>query len=96
MGKKIIKAAKKYIKAHHIKTGLVSAGIVLIIFSGWIGYITATAELPDLSNLEERIIAQSTQIYDREGKTLLYDIHGEEKRTVIPFEEIPLKMPPLP
>ena len=29
------------------------------------------------------------KIFDRTGQILLYDVHGEEKRTVIPFEEIP-------
>ncbi|KKP95177.1 MAG: hypothetical protein UR99_C0031G0013, partial [Candidatus Moranbacteria bacterium GW2011_GWD2_36_12] len=32
---------------------------------------------------------QSTKIYDRTGEHLLYDVHGEEKRTVIPFNQIP-------
>src|SRR3989344_4020696 len=46
-------------------------------------------DLPDIRNVSERKIAQSTKIYDRTGEILLYDIHGEENRTVIPFEEIP-------
>ena len=33
-------------------------------------------------------IAQSTKILDRNGE-LLYEIHGEENRTLVPFEEIP-------
>jgi len=37
----------------------------------------------------ERQFIQSTKIYDRTGEVLLYDIHGEEKRTIIPLEEIP-------
>src|SRR3989344_9406829 len=46
-------------------------------------------DVPDIRNVSERKIAQSTKIYDRTGTVLLYDIHGEENRTVIPFEEIP-------
>ncbi|PIZ87664.1 MAG: penicillin-binding protein [Candidatus Nealsonbacteria bacterium CG_4_10_14_0_2_um_filter_40_15] len=45
--------------------------------------------LPDPNAWQDRKIIQSTKIYDREGKNLLYEIHGEEKRTVIPFNEIP-------
>lgn len=45
--------------------------------------------LPDPKLIENRRIVQSTKIYDRTGEILLYEIHGEEKRTVIPFEEIP-------
>lgn len=51
-------------------------------------YIFA-ADIPDIGNFGERKIVQSTKIYDRTGEILLYDIHGEENRTVIPFEEIP-------
>ncbi|MBI4992405.1 MAG: PBP1A family penicillin-binding protein [Candidatus Harrisonbacteria bacterium] len=47
------------------------------------------ADLPNPEQFETRQIAQSTKIYDRDNKILLYEIHGEEKRTTIPFEEIP-------
>ncbi|MEK7559734.1 MAG: transglycosylase domain-containing protein [Patescibacteria group bacterium] len=46
-------------------------------------------EIPDINNFNERRVAQSTKIYDRTGEILLYDIHGEENRTLISFEEIP-------
>lgn len=46
-------------------------------------------ELPVLDQIANRQLAQSTQIYDRTGTILLYEIHAEEKRTVIAFEEIP-------
>jgi len=36
------------------------------------------------------MINQSTKIYDRTGEVLLYEIHGEEKRTVIALSDIPL------
>ncbi len=46
-------------------------------------------ELPSPEQFAGRQVSQSTKIYDRTGETLLYEIHGEEKRTVIPFKEIP-------
>ncbi|MEA2113228.1 MAG: PBP1A family penicillin-binding protein [Patescibacteria group bacterium] len=46
-------------------------------------------DLPNPAKMEERRIIESTKIYDRTGQIILYDIHGEEKRTVIPFKEIP-------
>ncbi len=46
-------------------------------------------DLPAAGALRAQAVAQSTKIYDRTGKHLLYEIHGEEKRTVIPFEQIP-------
>lgn len=45
--------------------------------------------LPDPTKLNTRIVAESTKIYARDETTLLYEIHGEAKRTVIDFSEIP-------
>ena len=45
--------------------------------------------LPRVDQFDSRQVAQSTKIYDRSGETVLYEIHGEEKRTVVPFGEIP-------
>ena len=64
----------------------VSIGIISTVAFGISVFAT---DLPDIRNVSERKIAQSTKIYDRTGETLLYDIHGEENRTIIPFEEIP-------
>ena len=57
-------------------------GVALLFFA-------ASVSVPNLNSFEERKIAESTKIYDRAGEILLYDVHGEEKRTVIPFNEIP-------
>jgi 1A family penicillin-binding protein len=46
-------------------------------------------DLPSPGNLNERFIIQSTKIYDRTGDNLLYEVHGEEKRTEIPYEQMP-------
>lgn len=46
-------------------------------------------DLPDPAKINQRQIIQSTKIYDRTGEVILYDIHGEERRTVIPFDQIP-------
>jgi penicillin-binding protein 1A len=35
------------------------------------------------------VVVESTKIYDRTGDHLLYDIHGEEKRTQIEFQAMP-------
>lgn len=57
----------------------------IFIFS-YIIYVQFT--LPDPSTIAERRVGQSTKIYDSTGQTVLYDIHGEEKRTVIPWQDI--------
>ncbi len=45
-------------------------------------------DLPDPSGLHEKTIAASTKIYDRTGSVLLYEIHGEEKRTLVKLDQI--------
>ncbi len=37
----------------------------------------------------ERYLPQSTKIYDKTGKVLLYEIYGEEKRTIVSLKDIP-------
>lgn len=45
--------------------------------------------LPDPETIATRRIGESTKIFDKTGQVLLYDIHGEQKRTIIPWEQIP-------
>lgn len=51
--------------------------------------ISLAKTLPSPEKVIERQIIQSTKIFDRTGEVLLYEIHGEEKRTVVPLEKIP-------
>jgi len=46
-------------------------------------------DLPSPDSVALQVVAQSTKIFDRSGNVLLYDLHGEEKRTVIDIEELP-------
>ncbi len=47
-----------------------------------------TWDLPRPEKFTESPFTQSTKIYDRTGKVLLYDIYGEEKRQIVPFNKI--------
>ena len=47
-----------------------------------------TWDLPRPETFTESPFIQSTKIYDRTGKVLLFNIYGEEKRTIIPFDKI--------
>ena len=68
---------------------LLWASAAILFFALLVVVFAATINLPDIADFNERKVAQSTKIFDRTGQILLYDVHGEEKRTVIPFEEIP-------
>lgn len=67
-------------------------GFLALVIIGSISAVAVFAyyskDLPDLKKLSDEPMAESTKIYDRTGTVLLYDVYGEEKRTVIPFEEM--------
>jgi len=48
----------------------------------------ASFKLPDLGSFENRVVSQSTKIYDRTGTILLYDINQGVRRTVVKSEDI--------
>lgn len=68
--------------------------IVIAFFTAcfFIGGLTllwaSTLEIPDLSSLGDRKVEQSTKIYDRTGQVLLYDLHENVQRTLVPIDEI--------
>lgn len=77
---------KKFWKA----MGMTLVFLVGLALLGVIGVFAFFAkDLPDPGKINKRLVIESTKIYDRTGQHLLYEIHGEEKRTLIPFEEIP-------
>jgi penicillin-binding protein 1A len=45
-------------------------------------------KMPDFDSFEERVVAQSTKIYDRTGQILLWSIQDSVQRTVVPPEDI--------
>ncbi len=63
--------------------------IIIIIISLIIFISFLSRDLPNPNQLIERNIAQSTTIFDRSGEHILYEFHGDEKRTLINLEEIP-------
>lgn len=83
--KKKIKMSKLWRKILYI--GIVGALAGFILFSVLVAWYSK--DLPDPNNLQERAIAQSTQIFDRTGEHLLYEIHGDENRTLVKLEELP-------
>ncbi len=58
-------------------------GIVMIGALAWY-----SKDLPDPNKLTDRILAESTKIYDRSGEHLLWEIHGDEKRTIVEMDNI--------
>lgn len=86
--KKHLKACLKMSKKElfiDIFIGLFVLGLIVTgIFAIWV----ATLKMPDLSSFQDRQVLQSTKIFDRTGKILLYDLHQDVRRTVVPYENI--------
>jgi 1A family penicillin-binding protein len=59
--------------------GLISTVGVFIYFS---------KDIPSPEKISSRRVWESTKIYDRTGQHLLYEVHGEEKRTIVKLDQI--------
>jgi len=79
------KKAKKIAFFFKTSTVLFSIFIFLVLFV----FLYYAKELPRPENFLERNVFQSTKIYDRTGEILLYTVHGEEKREIISFSQMP-------
>jgi 1A family penicillin-binding protein len=86
--KYIGKNLKKLFKMHTLKSWLMFIVGIGVILLGIIIIWVSTLKLPDFKSFSERKIQSSTKIYDRTGTILLYDVHQNIKRTIIPFESM--------
>lgn len=69
---------------------LLTIFVAFFALFSFIGIIIISRDLPNPNQLIDREIAQSTKIYDRSGEHVLYEIHGDEKRTLVSLDEIPM------
>lgn len=64
---------------------LCAGGSILVLAAfAWV-----SRDLPDPDKLLSRDVQQSTKIYDRTGTHILYEIHGDQNRTLVKIEDIP-------
>ncbi|OGI77363.1 hypothetical protein A3B85_02220 [Candidatus Nomurabacteria bacterium RIFCSPHIGHO2_02_FULL_37_13] len=80
---------KKYRENKNLRKNVIlfCAGI-FILMMGIIILWLFSMKIPDFHSFGDRKIENSTKIYDRTGKILLYDIHKDTKRTDITFENM--------
>lgn len=71
-------------KSFHL---LVIFFLVLLVLGGILVFALAQ-ELPNPQDFSNRVVPQSTKIYDRTGKILLYELHGTQRRTSVSLEQI--------
>lgn len=64
-------------------------GVICTLIVSGLGLLWISSfKIPALNTFEERKVSQSTKIYDRTGEILLYDVHENIQRTVVPYNEI--------
>ena len=78
----------RYRKLKYFLFGVFVLFSLCLIF-GLILFIYITKDFPRPERFTERTFVQSTKIYDRTGKILLYEFYGEEKREIIPLSDVP-------
>lgn len=76
------------------KQSLIKNGILAIFALGILGslfvllmFAFVSRDLPDPNTLTDRTISQTTKIYDQSGEELLYELYGEENRTLVQIQE---------
>ncbi|OGZ43318.1 MAG: hypothetical protein A3C80_04140 [Candidatus Ryanbacteria bacterium RIFCSPHIGHO2_02_FULL_45_43] len=68
---------------------LIYAAAILTTLTAAAGFLFFwLVDVPSINNFQEREVVQSTKIFDRSGEELLWEIYGEERRTVVPFNQI--------
>lgn len=83
---KIVK--RQYKNKKFIKNLALLCLSIFILATGIIVIWLSSLKIPDFHSFGDRKIVNSTKIYDRTGKILLYNIHQDTKRTDISFTEM--------
>lgn len=70
-----------------LKYGFVVVGCLFLLGGAMV--VWYSKDLPDPNRLIDRSVAQTTKLYDRTGQTVLYEIHGDEQRSMVTLDKIP-------
>ncbi len=71
-----------------LKTAILAVIAVALFAFGAVIVWASLMPIPSINNFEDRQVAQSTKIYDRTGNIVLYDVHGQVRRTSVPLGSI--------
>lgn len=83
-----LKKQLRFLSLHRKSILLLGTGSFFFL-SGILLLWAALIPLPDFATFKDRKVVESTKIYDRTGKILLYDVHQDVVRTLVPFDQIP-------
>lgn len=62
---------------------VIVAGLAACLLGGTVLFIWVMRDLPNPNRLTDRSVSQTTRIFARDAKTVLYELHGDEKRTLV-------------
>ncbi len=71
-----------------VELSLITITAVLFLALGAAVTWATLSPIPPINNFENRQVAQSTKIYDRTGNIVLYDVHGNVRRTSVTLDAI--------
>lgn len=82
--------AKFWFSKHGLRTATKFSviGFASLFLLGLAVYGYYSRELPEPEEISRRLINQTTKFYDRTGEILLYEVYGDENRTIVEFDEI--------
>lgn len=81
------KKKKSFLFSFFKNTFLLFFSLFFIIIAGFLIWVS-TLSLPDFSTFENRQVSNSTKIYDRTGKIVLYDLYQNVRRTKVDMNAI--------
>lgn len=79
---------RKFIKKLPVRTLFILVLSGLLVLGAIILFWVSSFRVPTSESIRERRVTESTKIYDRTGKILLYDTGGNVRRSIVPIEEI--------
>jgi len=86
-----IKTKPKF--GHNLAKAVVIIGAIILLVTGTSLVWAVAIPIPDFdASLQEKKLSNSTKIYDRTGKILLYDVNGNIRRTVVPITAVSANM----
>lgn len=78
-----------YFVAKETFWGTINALVMIVAGVGIASFFIYKYQMPDVKVMSKIKNPQTSVIYDRTGKTILYEIHGEENRKILSHDQIP-------
>jgi len=83
----VLRRMKRFLTKKNVKRVLIYGSLAIVLLIAFL-FAWFARDLPSPNKINSRNVAQSTKILDRNGE-LLYELHGDKRRTLIGFNEMP-------